>query len=150
MNTTLIYSIKAWLFGVVLSPILYLVVGSIMHPGLFENLGEYLGFAVQSIPFGLLLSVPCWIILWLIAIAIDRRGLNVKLQKIIISAAGMALCLVPYYLLIHESDGSVFDDNLSWGICYSIVIICGVLFYNWTLVRLKAGLVNSLKANQDF
>jgi hypothetical protein len=149
MKSTLIYSIKAWLFSVVLCPILYLVVGSIMHPGLFENLGSYLGFAVWSIPFGLVLSAPCWIVLWLVALIIDRRALNLRLQKIILSAAGMALCLVPYYFLIRENDGSVFDDTLSWVTCYCIVILVGVLFYNWTLLRLKAGLFGSLKVKQD-
>ncbi len=149
MKSAFIYSIKAWLFGVVLSPILYLVVGSILHPGLFENLGSYLAFLVQAIPFGLVLSVPCWIALWLMAQLASRRATHVKLQKIVVSAAGLALCLVPYYFLIRENDGSVFDDRLSWVACYCIVIIVGIMFYNWTLLRIKAGLIDSLNVKQD-
>jgi len=127
------YSLKVWLTSVILSPILYVLVDSVLNPKYISGLLGIFGFISYSIPYGLMLSIPSWGLLWISCIFINKRTATVRLKKIILSIIGAILSLLPFYLLFHLDDDNAHEDVITWSICYSVIIIAGVWFYKLSL-----------------
>ncbi|HEY4328004.1 MAG TPA: hypothetical protein VGN20_28730 [Mucilaginibacter sp.] len=131
MKEAFIYSLKVWLTGVILSPVLFTAIDIIIHRNIYYDYQNALGFIGYSIVYGLILSIPSWLLLWLAIIIVSKWGVAIELKKVALTVAGAVLSLLPFYLLFHNDDKSSDKDVCTWATTYCLVIIGGIWFYKF-------------------
>jgi len=129
MKHAILYSIKIWLTSVVISPVVFIVGDCLTHPNNRIGLYGCLGFIGYSLAYGLVLSIPCWLILFLMAGSLVNRNLNMVYKKLLISIIGVALSILPFYLLFRNDDNGFDLYTFIWSLSYCSFIIVGVWFY---------------------
>jgi hypothetical protein len=130
MKQVFIYSLKVWLTGVVLSPILYVFVEFVFQPRYFDGFKAELGFIGYSIPYGLILSIPSWFFLLTTLVIFEYTSASLLTKRIILSLVGSAVAFAPFYLLFYSSEDIRWFDTFLWGFSYIIIIVASIWFYN--------------------
>jgi len=133
MKQALIYSLKIWLTAVVIAPIVTEIVDYLIRAGSTDEGVFY--FILLSIPYGLLLSLPCWVLLWLAVYLIGKTGLSITYKKVLLSVIGLALTVLPFYLVFGHDDGSNTLELWIWPFSYTLVIIAGIWFYKPGMIK---------------
>ena len=126
MKQALIYSLKVWLTSVLLGPAIYLILDGFVYPG-GVGLAGGLGFIGYSIGYGLVLSIPCWLILFLLSGSLVNRKFRYK--RTLITVVSTILSVAPFYLLFRGDDNGFDGDTLLWAFSYCAVIVAGVWLY---------------------
>jgi hypothetical protein len=117
MKKSFIYSLKIWLTAAFVAPLFLLLFK--MNP---------LGF----IYFGLMFSVPSWVLLMLGTQFFLQKKLTMMQFKIRLSVLGVILTFLPFWLLfppkdIFSEEGMVFSMALP--ALYAAVIVAGIFIY---------------------
>ena len=88
-----------------------------------------LGFIGYSIPYGLVLSIPCWLILFLSAGSLVNRKLAMAYKRVLLSVVGVVLSILPFYLLFRGDDSGFDLYTRLWSLCYCTFILAGIWFF---------------------
>ena len=111
MKRVLIYCFSVWITSVFLGPFVY---------GLI-TLSPMIDFFV----YGFLFSIPSFLISILIVVVLKYINIDVKMKKLIFSAFGILLTVLPLYLL----KGGWTQQFIDYGVAYDSVILAGIWFY---------------------
>jgi len=131
MKQAIIYTIKVWLTSVVLSPIAFIIADNLFHSNNRIGLYGSLGFIGYSIPYGLVITIPCWLILFLSAGSLVNRKLKMIYKKSIISVVGVALSILPFFLLFRGDDNGFDLYTKFWSLSYCTFIVGGIWLYEF-------------------
>src|SRR3569832_627648 len=95
MKQALIYSIKVWLTSAVLGAVLISVWGLITKPGQ-EPAIDLVGFAVFSFGYGLMYSIPLFVLMTICTWILLRLSWEVWKVKLVLSSVGIitTVCLM--------------------------------------------------------
>src|SRR6218665_730025 len=121
------YTIKVWLFTVLLSPLLLLILGIFINNSKF---GEILGFWPMlffMIIYGAFLSAPAMLLFWLIQKKLTEK-FSVNNSKIILSFYSFISVWITSYIF----DKGLLErgfQQIFWVIIYSITIVLGIWFF---------------------
>lgn len=129
MKQVLIYSLKVWLTSVVFSPVLFFICDSMLHSNDLGNLSGALGFIGYSITYGLVISIPSWLILFLFSGSLVNRQLKLHYKRILITAVSIVLSILPFYLLFRGDDNGFDLYTKLWSFSYCSIIVAGVWYY---------------------
>jgi len=127
MKQALIYSLKIWLTGVFISPVLvklfWLIIG--------ESSGSNAIGALML--FGGILSIPSVLLLFLSVLILTKQAIEVNSMKLILSLIGVILTYLPIWFLNGREFGL---DNfmLNFFIAYTVTVIAGIWFYKLKLL----------------
>ena len=129
MKQAFIYSLKIWLTSVLLSPVLNIIVDKLFYPNQDMQLTGALGFIGLAIGYGLVLSIPCWIMLYLVSALMINGRLQLTHKKMLITGVGIVLCFSLFYLVFLGDD---FDmETWVWALCYCGIIVAGIWYYRF-------------------
>jgi lysylphosphatidylglycerol synthetase-like protein (DUF2156 family) len=129
MKQALIYSLKVWLTAVVVSPPLYLIVEAMVNKHNQTNLEGGVLFVLMSLVYGLLLSIPSYLLLLLAVYFSTRRMESGWVIKMFLTLVGMVLSLIPFQLIFGQDDAITQVVTIPWAVCYCIVVVISLLLY---------------------
>ena len=122
------YSIKVWLFSVIISPILLLILGTFVYSSTLTEIlqsGELLFYMILC---GFILSMPAMIIFYLIQQKTLKTSLSKNIVKVILSAYSFFSVWITFYIVDKRSIES--GSNLVfWSLVYSLTIVFGVWIF---------------------
>jgi hypothetical protein len=128
MKQTILFSLKVWLTSVIVSPALYLFYDAFrVHSK--TNFEGGLGFLLLSILYGIIISLPSWIILWFSTFSLFQLNYSTLVNKIWLSIIGTGLTILPFLLLFGSDDPITYVTTVPWALSYNIVIVAGIWFY---------------------
>jgi hypothetical protein len=116
-----------------MGPVVVNVVWTIIHPHFVPSLISALGFIAYSIPYGLVLSTPSFLILLLICYLINRYKIGLHVKKILLSTIALILAVLPFIIIFSHDDSGIDKDLIAWLSSYGIVIVSGIWFYRLPL-----------------
>lgn len=90
-----------------------------------------MGFIGYSIPYGLVLTIPCWLILFLTVGSLVNRRLKMIYKKLLICIIGIALSILPFYLFFRGDDNGFDLYTKLWSLSYCVFIVGGVWLYKF-------------------
>ena len=129
MKQTLLYSLKIWLTSVVVGPALYGIFDALTRPNFLHNLTGVAGFYLYSLPYGLILSIPSWLLFWLLLHSLNMLRWNWVTTRVLFSIVAVILTLAPFILLFGADDPAGNETFLAWPMAYCFVLIAGIWFY---------------------
>jgi hypothetical protein len=126
------YSIKVWIFTVVVSPLLlFLILGLIINSSKWnEILGSWPIISIMMI-YGLVLSIPAMIIFWMIQNKLISTLTSSINTKIILSIYSFISVWITFYIF----DKGFLERGLQqllWVVIYSLTIVIGVWIFELT------------------
>lgn len=122
------YSIKVWLFTVIISPLLlFLILGLIINSAKWDEiLGSWLMIAFMML-YGLVLSIPAMLLFWLIERKLINT-LNDNKLKLILSVYSFISVWITFYIFDKGFVERGFQQ-IFWVVIYSITIVIGVWLF---------------------
>lgn len=127
MKQVLIYSLKVWLTSVLISPIIFILIEITFKTRSFIDVNSVLGFIAYSIPYGLVLSIPSWLLFFACIYNISKFIRNLLTIRLIVTLVGSVLSLLSFYIIFHRDDDTT--GVIPWALSYCIIIIAGSWFY---------------------
>ncbi len=122
------YSIKVWLFTVIVSPLLlFLILGLIINAAKWNSILDswmMIGFMML---YGLVLSIPSMLLFWLIQRQL-KNNLNENKTKLILSVYSFFSVWITFYIF----DRGFVERGLQqifWVVIYSLTIVIGVWIF---------------------
>jgi hypothetical protein len=130
------YSIKVWLFTVIVSPLLlFLILGLIINSAKWsEILGSWLIIGIMML-YGLVLSIPAMLLFWLIQRKLINT-LNDNKIKLILSVYSFISVWITFYIF----DKGFIERGLQqifWVVIYSLTIIIGVWIFKLSKLKIN-------------
>ncbi len=127
MKQALIYSLKVWLTGVFLAPVLLKLFWMVSGESTGSN-------AVGAlILFGGVLSIPSVLLLFLSVLILTRQAIAVNSTKLILSLIGIILAYLPIWVL----NGRQFwldSFMLNFFVGYTVTVMAAIWFYKLKLL----------------
>ena len=123
MKDAIKYSIKFWLFAVILAPILIAVLNS--------SADLFLLFLV----FGFIFSILSWVLITLIIYQVRKLKLKTSSKKIIITLFAIALCYIPFYLTFGPNDKDMSERFIY--LYYMIPLVLGIWIFKMRIPPLN-------------
>jgi len=121
------YSVKVWLFTVIVSPLFLLILGAFINsPNLSEILESWSIFGFMLL-YGLVLSSPAMLLFWLI----QRKLINTLTDnkvKLILSLYSFISVWITFYFFDKGFVERGFQQML-WVVLYSLTIVIGVWIF---------------------
>jgi hypothetical protein len=122
------YSIKVWLFTVIVSPLLlFLILGLIINSAKWsEILGSWSIIGIMML-YGLVLSIPAMLLFWLIQRQL-KNNLNENKTKLTLSVYSFFSVWITFYIF---DKGFVVRgfQQIFWVVIYSLTIVIGVWIF---------------------
>lgn len=100
-----------------------------LHPNDDIGFNGFFGFLGYAISYGLVLTTPCWLILFLFVGSLVNRNISTFNKRLMISALAIILTILPFYILFGHDDNFLDWDLIVWIISYLMVIVAGIWFY---------------------
>lgn len=128
------YSIKVWIFTVVVSPLLlFLILGLIINSAKWnEILGSWEIISIMMI-YGLVLSIPAMIIFWMIQHKLIS-SVTSNNTKLILSIYSFISVWITFYIFDKGFVERGLEQKL-WVVIYSLTIVIGVWIFELTKVE---------------
>jgi hypothetical protein len=130
------YSIKVWLFTVIVSPLLlFLILGLIINSAKWsEILGSWpiIGFMML---YGLVLSIPAMLLFWFIQQKLTNT-LNDNKAKLILSVYSFISVWITFYIF----DRGFIErgyQQIFWAVTYSLTIVIGVWIFKLSKLEIN-------------
>lgn len=121
------YTSNVWLTSAILTPCIF---GFLM--ALFgEGLMEMPMFICLAILFGVLLSIPNYLIFLLVIWKINNTFLSIIEKKIIINFIGVVLTFALFMFIFHQPKG-VEPECFQFAFSYSATLTLGIWYFNLT------------------
>lgn len=122
------YSIKVWLFTVIVSPLLlFLILGLIINSAKWNSILDswmMIGFMML---YGLVLSIPSMLLFWLIQRQL-KNNLNEIKTKLILSVYSFFSVWITFYIFDREFVERGFQQ-IFWVVIYSLTIVIGLWIF---------------------
>ena len=122
------YSIKVWLFTVIVSPLLlFLILGLIINSAKWNSILDswmMIGFMML---YGLVLSIPSMLLFWLIQRQL-KNNLNENKTKLILSVYSFFSVWITFYIFDKGFVERGFQQ-IFWVVIYSLTIVIGVWIF---------------------
>jgi hypothetical protein len=130
------YSIKVWLFTVIVSPLLlFLILGLIINSAKWsEILGSWpiIGFMML---YGLVLSIPAMLLFWFIQQKLTNT-LNDNKAKLILSVYSFISVWITFYIFDRGFIERGFQQ-IFWAVTYSLTIVIGVWIFKLSKLEIN-------------
>ena len=123
------YSLKVWLTSVIISPALIMTGDKLLHPNDDIGFNGFFGFIGYAIIYGLVLTIPCSVILFLFVGSLVNRKITEFYKRLMISILASILTILPFYILFHRDDNFLDWDLIVWVFSYLALIIAAVWLY---------------------
>jgi hypothetical protein len=122
------YSIKVWLFTVIVSPLLlFLILGLIINSAKWNSiLDSYMMIGFMML-FGLVLSIPSMLLFWLIQRQL-KNNLNENKTKLTLSVYSFFSVWITFYIFDKGFVERGFQQ-IFWVVIYSLIIVIGVWIF---------------------
>lgn len=122
------YSIKVWLFTVIVSPLLlFLILGLIINSAKWsEILGSWSIIGIMMLN-GLVLSIPAMLLFWLIQRQL-KNNLNENKTKLTLSVYSFFSVWITFYIFDKGFVERGFQQ-IFWVVIYSLTIVIGVWIF---------------------
>jgi hypothetical protein len=127
------FATKVWLTSVFASPSMFLLLNWIVYSQKqsFEALGTG-NFFLFSIAFGLVFSLPSWLVFILGVKYLNRLPVTTFKKKAFITIVAIFLTYLPFYLIFFKDDLEQQLSNFKFATAYCLTIIIGIFVYKLT------------------
>ncbi|MHB8208454.1 hypothetical protein [Mucilaginibacter sp.] len=125
MKQALVYSIKVWLTSALVVPFIQMIEGLII--GNHTSISNAEQMILLALLFGLLLSMPSWLLLWMSASLLNRLTGSVLVIKLSLTVLSTALAILPFFLLAGTT--SLSSHDLIWFGPYPIIVVACIWLY---------------------
>jgi len=125
MKQSFTYSLKVWLTTVTIVPFIQMIEGLIIGNHTSISNAEQMIFL--TLLFGLLLSMPSWLFLWMSAYLLNRLTDNILVIKLSLMILSIGLAILPFFLLAGTVSLSIHD--LIWFGPYPIIVVACIWLY---------------------
>jgi hypothetical protein len=124
------YSFKIWFFTTILSPILILLTGLLIHHENWHDIAESIPILLIMILIGSVLSVPAMLLFYLIQYKL-RNIVTIIKAKLLLSIFSFASVWVTFYI---ADSGFVERGSMQLAIVllYSLTIVIGVWIFKFS------------------
>lgn len=119
------YASNVWLTSAFLTPCFFGLIIALFDGNPMET-PMIIGLAII---FGVLGSIPNYLIFLFLVWKINTAQLNNTEKKTIINIIGVVLTFALFMLIFHQPNG-VDKDGIYFGLAYSLTISCGVWIFN--------------------
>ncbi|TRZ42189.1 hypothetical protein DMZ48_14255 [Robertkochia solimangrovi] len=126
----MIYTIKVWLFTVIISPLLLaLILGVILNNSSFNSILSSYEIVFVMILVGLISSIPAMVIFGLIKQRLKNKFSDLK-EKIILSFYSFLSVWITFYIV---DNGFItrWSEQTIWVLIYSLTIVIGVWIFKF-------------------
>jgi hypothetical protein len=126
----MIYTIKVWLFTVIISPLLLaLILGVIINNSSFNSILSSYEIVFVMILVGLISSIPAMVIFGLIKQRLNNKVSDLK-EKIILSFYSFLSVWITFYIV---DNGFItrWSEQTIWVLIYSLTIVIGVWIFKF-------------------
>ncbi|SEC23658.1 hypothetical protein SAMN05192540_2688 [Maribacter dokdonensis] len=126
----MIYTIKVWLFTVIISPLLLaLILGVIINNSSFNSILSSYEIVFVMILVGLISSIPAMVIFGLIKQRLKNKVSDLK-EKIILSFYSFLSVWFTFYIV---DNGFItrWSEQTIWVLIYSLTIVIGVWIFKF-------------------
>jgi len=126
------YATKIWLTSVVIAPFSYFLISGTFDVKKLHNEAAGLGlYTLFAVVFGLLFSLPCWLILVFAVKLINTRNISLIGKKIILILIAIVLTYLLFYLLFFKDriDSDQLSLNMKLATVYCFTNVIGMTFY---------------------
>ncbi len=126
----MIYTIKVWLFTVIISPLLLaLILGVIINNSSFNSILSSYEIVFVMIIVGLISSIPAMVIFGLIKQRLKNKVSDLK-EKVILSFYSFLSVWITFYIV---DNGFItrWSEQTFWVLIYSLTIVIGVWIFKF-------------------
>lgn len=131
MKQALTYSLKVWLTSSIVTPVLFTLGGLLFldkgHPK--EPIGDYIGFTLAFILFGMAYSILLFILLWLLIAKLIKMAIPERKLKLLVLIIAELLIAALIFGLQLKGAGVIGLNTLVWWLPYALVIGLAIWFY---------------------
>lgn len=126
------YSLRVWLTGGVLAPLLFALSFSLTRNGGFssgftlKDIGIIIGYCLVM---GLVCSLPSLLVLWLAVTLLKRADMSVAVRKLILILLTVLLLIVSFGLFPGGGISAVESPGTELFIAYFLAIGGGLIYY---------------------
>ena len=124
------YLIKVWLFTIIVSPLLIvLILDIIINNSNINSVFTSFEMIFIMIIFGFLFSIPAMVIFWLIKESLKNKYSNLK-DKVILSLYAFLSVWITFYII---DDGFItsWSKKIIWVLVYSLTIVMGIWIFKY-------------------
>jgi len=128
------YCLRIWFTSFLIAPVIILVAqlpfggeGNFFSEPLWSML-QLMSYMLYMVFFGLLLSVPGFILFYLITSLLSKIILNRNLVKLTLSVIGIALFVLLFFLLFHTQSFLNKRGFIAYS-AYPLLFLSGIWFY---------------------
>ena len=131
MKQAVIYSLKVWLTGVIVSTILVVALTKTLLRSVyyFDNLENIFGFWGMTTYLACILSIPSLLLFGLCSWQVIKYNAIAPYRKSLLSLVGILLTVTPFYIFFHNEESVRVVELMTWILSYSLVIKAAILFY---------------------
>jgi len=124
------YLIKVWLFTIIVSPLLIvLILDIIINNSNINSVFTSFEMIFIMIIFGFLFSIPAMVIFWLIKESLKNKYSNLK-DKVILSLYAFLSVWITFYI-IDNSFITSWSKKIIWVLVYSLTIVMGIWIFKY-------------------
>ncbi|WP_461450132.1 hypothetical protein [Mucilaginibacter sp.] len=118
MKQALIYSLKVWLTSLLLGPMLYYPVQTIIEP-------QYPHQFHYDVKYGFYFSMPSFIVSIIAVVIVKHLSTTLVVKKLLLSVAGVVLAALPFYIL----KGSWVQQGTEYLLAYGSITLIAIWVY---------------------
>lgn len=141
MLNTYKYPLKVWLTACVLGTIFYftyIIIYDLTNSSNYTlHIGETTIWMIITLLYSILLSSPCWIVLWLLFIYFTKNVNNLAKLNVLLIITSQCLCWLCFYLLLLKSSNASFSNTLEITLPFSLALLLSSIFFNVKKVKIK-------------
>tara|TARA_R110000751_G_scaffold8652_1_gene33678 strand:+ start:51 stop:452 length:402 start_codon:yes stop_codon:yes gene_type:complete len=124
----MVYTIKVWLFTVIISPIIIaLILGAIINDSSFNSILNSYEILFVMIMVGLILSIPAMVIFGLIKRRLNNKVSDLK-EKTILSFYSCLSVWITFFI-VDKGFTIRWSEQTIWVLIYSLTIVLGVWIF---------------------
>jgi|GEM_PF-2298183 len=127
----LTYSLKVWLTSGIVTPMLFTIGGLLFldkgHPQ--EPVGDYIGFTIAFILFGMAYSILLFVLLLLLIVKLMKMGIPMRKLKLLVFVIAESLIAALIFGLQLKGTGVIGWNTLVWWLPYAVVTGVAIWFY---------------------
>jgi hypothetical protein len=126
------YSLRVWLTGGVLAPLLFALLFFLIRNGgrssdfPLKDIGMIVGYCLVM---GLVCSIPSLLVLWLVVTLLEGADMRVSVKKLILILLTLCLMIVSFYFFPGGGISAVESPGTELFIAYFIAICGGLIYY---------------------
>jgi len=132
----MVYTIKVWLFTVIISPLLLaLILGAIINDSSFNSILNSYEIFFVIILVGLISSIPAMVIFELIKRRLNNKVSDMKKKKILSFYSFLSVWIT--FLIVDKGFIIRWSEQTIWVLIYSLTIVLGIWIFKSSTKELR-------------